>query len=167
MWSEFASLVSKWYHINSTSVRLFLWAFLMTSSLLIIQVTLRAFFGRPGEWFEQNDLDGDKNSIFHDLDGSISSYTDTYVARADNFLIRHPQCVDVPHWNGVVCSGKYSQVKKKESHSPCAFSCHVNMQVHHCSKAVVCTISLCFWWKPQHESFYVMKNIVKKFYCEK
>uniref|UniRef100_A0A8C1CVJ4 hyaluronoglucosaminidase n=1 Tax=Cyprinus carpio carpio TaxID=630221 RepID=A0A8C1CVJ4_CYPCA len=78
--------------------------------LLIIQVTLRAFFGRPGEWFEQNDLDGDKNSIFHDLDGSISSYTDTYVARADNFLIRHPQCVDVPHWNGVVCSGKYSQV---------------------------------------------------------
>uniref|UniRef100_A0A672MZM9 Transmembrane protein 2 n=1 Tax=Sinocyclocheilus grahami TaxID=75366 RepID=A0A672MZM9_SINGR len=73
-------------------------------------VTLRAFFGRPGEWFEQNDLDGDKNSIFHDLDGSISSYTDTYVARADNFLIRHPQCVDVTHWNGVVCSGKYSQV---------------------------------------------------------
>uniref|UniRef100_A0A8C1MAQ0 hyaluronoglucosaminidase n=1 Tax=Cyprinus carpio TaxID=7962 RepID=A0A8C1MAQ0_CYPCA len=75
-----------------------------------VSVTLRAFFGRPGEWFEQNDLDGDKNSIFHDLDGSISSYTDTYVARADNFLIRHPQCVDVPHWNGVVCSGKYSQV---------------------------------------------------------
>uniref|UniRef100_A0A671KE17 Transmembrane protein 2-like n=1 Tax=Sinocyclocheilus anshuiensis TaxID=1608454 RepID=A0A671KE17_9TELE len=73
-------------------------------------VTLRAFFGRPGEWFEQNDLDGDKNSIFHDLDGSISNYTDTYVARADNFLIRHPQCVDVPHWNGVVCSGKYFQV---------------------------------------------------------
>ncbi|XP_048043522.1 cell surface hyaluronidase [Megalobrama amblycephala] len=73
-------------------------------------VTLRAFFGRPGEWFEQNDLDGDKNSIFHDLDGSISNYADTYVARADNFLIRHPQCVDVPQWNGVVCSGKYSQV---------------------------------------------------------
>uniref|UniRef100_A0A672RI26 Transmembrane protein 2-like n=1 Tax=Sinocyclocheilus grahami TaxID=75366 RepID=A0A672RI26_SINGR len=73
-------------------------------------VTLRAFFGRPGEWFEQNDLDGDKNSIFHDLDGSISNYTDTYVARADNFLIRHPQCVDVPDWNGVVCSGKYFQV---------------------------------------------------------
>ncbi|XP_051749548.1 cell surface hyaluronidase [Ctenopharyngodon idella] len=73
-------------------------------------VTLRAFFGRPGEWFEQNDLDGDKNSIFHDVDGSISNYTDTYMARADNFLIRHPQCVDVPRWNGVVCSGKYSQV---------------------------------------------------------
>lgn len=73
-------------------------------------VTLRAFFGRPGDWFEQNDLDGDKNSIFHDLDGSISGYADTYVARADNFLIRHPQCVDMPQWNGVVCSGKYSQV---------------------------------------------------------
>ncbi|KAI7813586.1 cell surface hyaluronidase [Triplophysa rosa] len=73
-------------------------------------VTLRAFFGRPGEWFEQNDLDGDKNSIFHDVDGSISNYIDTYVGRADNFLIRHPQCVDVPRWNGVVCSGKYSQV---------------------------------------------------------
>uniref|UniRef100_A0A8C1MU05 hyaluronoglucosaminidase n=1 Tax=Cyprinus carpio TaxID=7962 RepID=A0A8C1MU05_CYPCA len=75
-----------------------------------VSVTLRAFFGRPGEWFEQNDLDGDKNSIFHDLDGSISNYKDTYVARADNFLIRHPQCVEFPHWNGVVCSGKYSQV---------------------------------------------------------
>ncbi|TRY81913.1 hypothetical protein DNTS_013379 [Danionella cerebrum] len=73
-------------------------------------VTLRAFFGRPGEWFEQNDLDGDKNSIFHDVDGSISSYPDTFVSRADNFLVRHPQCVDVPQWNGVVCSGKYGQV---------------------------------------------------------
>lgn len=87
--------------------------------ILIIQVTLRAFFGQPGEWFEQNDLDGDKNSIFHDVDGSISNYRDTYVGRADNFLIRHPQCVDVPRWNGVVCSGKYSQVKTWVSYYAC------------------------------------------------
>uniref|UniRef100_A0A1A8UJ54 hyaluronoglucosaminidase n=1 Tax=Nothobranchius furzeri TaxID=105023 RepID=A0A1A8UJ54_NOTFU len=72
--------------------------------------TLRAFFGRPGQWFEENDLDGDKNSIFHDVDGSVSGYRDTYVGRADNYLIQHPNCVQMPRWNGVTCSGRYSQV---------------------------------------------------------
>lgn len=71
---------------------------------------LRAFFGRPGQWFEENDLDGDKNSIFHDVDGSVTGYTDTYVGRADNLLIQHPGCVNMPQWSGVICSGRYSQV---------------------------------------------------------
>uniref|UniRef100_A0A667XXB2 hyaluronoglucosaminidase n=1 Tax=Myripristis murdjan TaxID=586833 RepID=A0A667XXB2_9TELE len=74
------------------------------------QVGLRAFFGRPGQWFEENDLDGDKNSIFHDVDGSVTGYRDTYVGRADNFLIQHPSCVNISQWNGVICSGRYSQV---------------------------------------------------------
>uniref|UniRef100_A0A667Y2M7 hyaluronoglucosaminidase n=1 Tax=Myripristis murdjan TaxID=586833 RepID=A0A667Y2M7_9TELE len=73
-------------------------------------VGLRAFFGRPGQWFEENDLDGDKNSIFHDVDGSVTGYRDTYVGRADNFLIQHPSCVNISQWNGVICSGRYSQV---------------------------------------------------------
>uniref|UniRef100_A0A8C9YK12 Cell migration inducing hyaluronidase 2 n=1 Tax=Sander lucioperca TaxID=283035 RepID=A0A8C9YK12_SANLU len=73
-------------------------------------VGLRAFFGRPGQWFEENDLDGDKNSLFHDVDGSVTGYTDTYVGRADNYLIQHPGCVNVSQWNGVICSGRYSQV---------------------------------------------------------
>uniref|UniRef100_A0A8C6NSJ5 Cell migration inducing hyaluronidase 2 n=1 Tax=Nothobranchius furzeri TaxID=105023 RepID=A0A8C6NSJ5_NOTFU len=73
--------------------------------------TLRAFFGRPGQWFEENDLDGDKNSIFHDVDGSVSGYRDTYVGRADNYLIQHPNCVQMPRWNGVTCSGRYSQTQ--------------------------------------------------------
>ncbi|KAM3867966.1 cell surface hyaluronidase [Diretmus argenteus] len=73
-------------------------------------VGLRAFFGRPGQWFEENDLDGDKNSIFHDTDGSVTGYRDTYVGRADNYLIQHPACVNVSQWNGVICSGHYSQV---------------------------------------------------------
>ncbi|XP_014026927.2 cell surface hyaluronidase [Salmo salar] len=73
-------------------------------------VGLRAFFGRPGQWFDENDLDGDKNSIFHDVDGSVTGYRDTYVGRADNYLIRHPGCVNITQWNGVVCSGTYSQV---------------------------------------------------------
>ncbi|XP_061674010.1 cell surface hyaluronidase [Syngnathoides biaculeatus] len=73
-------------------------------------VGLRSFFGRPGQWFEENDLDGDKNSIFHDVDGSVTGYKDTYVGRADNFLIQHPSCVNQPLWNGVICSGHYSQV---------------------------------------------------------
>ncbi|XP_029960384.1 cell surface hyaluronidase [Salarias fasciatus] len=73
-------------------------------------VGLQAFFGRPGQWFEENDLDGDKNSIFHDVDGSVTGYRDTYVGRADNYLIQHPGCVRLPQWSGVTCSGRYSQV---------------------------------------------------------
>uniref|UniRef100_A0A3Q1H0Y1 hyaluronoglucosaminidase n=1 Tax=Anabas testudineus TaxID=64144 RepID=A0A3Q1H0Y1_ANATE len=73
-------------------------------------VGLRAFFGRPGQWFEDNDLDGDKNSIFHDVDGSVTGYRDTYVGRADNYLIQHPKCVNMSQWNAVICSGRYSQV---------------------------------------------------------
>lgn len=73
-------------------------------------VSLPAFFGRPGQWFEENDLDGDKNSIFHDVDGSVTGYRDTYVGRADNYLIQHPACINKPQWNGVICSGRYAQV---------------------------------------------------------
>ncbi|KAM4616956.1 cell surface hyaluronidase [Polymixia lowei] len=73
-------------------------------------VGLRAFFGRPGQWFEENDLDGDKNSIFYDSDGSVTGYRNAYVGRADNYLIQHPDCVNISQWNGVVCSGHYTQV---------------------------------------------------------
>lgn len=69
------------------------------------------FFGRPGQWFEDNDLDGDKNSIFHDMDGSVTGYRDTYVGRTDNYMIQHPGCVKILQWNGVICSGRYSQVR--------------------------------------------------------
>ncbi|OXB64791.1 hypothetical protein ASZ78_010384 [Callipepla squamata] len=72
-------------------------------------VSLKAFFGKPGPWFEEVDLDGDKNSIFHDLDGSVTDYKDTYVGRMDNYLIQHPKCVNNTEWNGVICSGTYAQ----------------------------------------------------------
>uniref|UniRef100_G3VTP3 hyaluronoglucosaminidase n=1 Tax=Sarcophilus harrisii TaxID=9305 RepID=G3VTP3_SARHA len=73
-------------------------------------VSLNVFFGKPGPWFEDCDLDGDKNSIFHDVDGSVTRYKDTYVGRMDNYLIRHPDCVNVIKWNGIICSGTYAQV---------------------------------------------------------
>ncbi|XP_033890991.3 cell surface hyaluronidase [Acipenser ruthenus] len=73
-------------------------------------VSLKVFFGISGPWFEENELDGDKNSIFHDVDGSVTGYKDAYVGRMDNFLIRHPDCINVTKWNGVICSGRYSQV---------------------------------------------------------
>uniref|UniRef100_W5MTF7 hyaluronoglucosaminidase n=1 Tax=Lepisosteus oculatus TaxID=7918 RepID=W5MTF7_LEPOC len=73
-------------------------------------VSLKVFFGKPGPWFEENELDGDKNSIFHDVDGSVTGYPDTYVGRMDNSLIRHPECINITQWNGVICSGRYSQV---------------------------------------------------------
>ncbi|KAJ7422641.1 transmembrane protein 2 [Willisornis vidua] len=73
-------------------------------------VSLKAFFGKPGPWFEEGDLDGDKNSVFHDLDGSVTDYKDTYVGRMDNYLIQHPKCINITEWNAVVCSGNYAQV---------------------------------------------------------
>ncbi|KAG7258499.1 hypothetical protein CRUP_002636, partial [Coryphaenoides rupestris] len=73
-------------------------------------VGLRAFFGRPGQWFEENDLDGDKNSIFQDVDGSATGYAGVFVGRADNFLIRHPSCANLSTWNAIACSGRYAQV---------------------------------------------------------
>uniref|UniRef100_A0ABM5FSC6 hyaluronoglucosaminidase n=1 Tax=Pogona vitticeps TaxID=103695 RepID=A0ABM5FSC6_9SAUR len=73
-------------------------------------VSLKVFFGKPGPWFEEADLDGDKNSIFHDVDGSVTEYKDTYAGRIDNYLIRHPDCINVTKWNGVVCSGTYAQI---------------------------------------------------------
>uniref|UniRef100_A0A8C9BR76 hyaluronoglucosaminidase n=1 Tax=Phocoena sinus TaxID=42100 RepID=A0A8C9BR76_PHOSS len=73
-------------------------------------VSLNVFFGKPGPWFEDCELDGDKNSIFHDIDGSVTGYKDVYVGRIDNYLIRHPSCVNVTKWNAVVCSGNYAQV---------------------------------------------------------
>lgn len=86
------------------------WVLEYLTAVFCPQVGLRAFFGRPGQWFEENDLDGDKTSIFHDVDGTVTGYRDTYVGRADNFLIQHPDCVHMAPWSGVICSGRYSQV---------------------------------------------------------
>ncbi|KAM6301555.1 cell surface hyaluronidase CEMIP2-like [Podargus strigoides] len=73
-------------------------------------VGLKVFFGRSGQWFGNNDNDGDKMSVFHDLDGSVTGYPDTFVGRADNYLLRHPGCLTVPRWNGVMCTGKFAQL---------------------------------------------------------
>ncbi|XP_064421803.1 inactive cell surface hyaluronidase CEMIP2-like [Latimeria chalumnae] len=73
-------------------------------------VGLKVFFGKAGQWFGTNDYDGDKTSIFHDLDGSVTGYQDVFVARADNYLVRHPGCLTIPRWNAVLCNGKYAQL---------------------------------------------------------
>uniref|UniRef100_G1N7X6 G8 domain-containing protein n=1 Tax=Meleagris gallopavo TaxID=9103 RepID=G1N7X6_MELGA len=75
-------------------------------------VGLKVFFGRAGQWFGNNDNDGDKMSVFHDLDGSVTGYSNIFVGRADNYLLRHPGCVTVPRWNGVMCTGRYAQVRR-------------------------------------------------------
>lgn len=80
---------------------------------LSCKVSLKVFFGKPGPWFEEADQDGDKNSIFHDVDGSVTGFKDTYVGRMDNYLIRHPDCSNFITWNGVVCSGTFAQVKRE------------------------------------------------------
>uniref|UniRef100_A0A8C4RLB9 Cell migration inducing hyaluronidase 2 n=1 Tax=Erpetoichthys calabaricus TaxID=27687 RepID=A0A8C4RLB9_ERPCA len=70
----------------------------------------KVFFGKAGPWFEENELDGDKNSLFHDLDGSVTGYEGVFVGRMDNDLIRHPDCINDTTWNAVICSGRYSQI---------------------------------------------------------
>uniref|UniRef100_A0A7M4FFE8 hyaluronoglucosaminidase n=1 Tax=Crocodylus porosus TaxID=8502 RepID=A0A7M4FFE8_CROPO len=79
-------------------------------SQIRMERSVSVFFGRPGQWFGDNDNDGDKVSVFHDLDGSVTGYPDTFVGRADNSLLRHPGCLTVPRWNGMICTGKYAQL---------------------------------------------------------
>lgn len=71
------------------------------------------FFGEPGPWFNQLDMDGDKTSVFHDVDGSVSEYPGSYLTKDDNWLVRHPDCINVPDWRGAICSGRYAQVGKQ------------------------------------------------------
>ncbi|XP_062998620.1 cell migration-inducing and hyaluronan-binding protein [Elgaria multicarinata webbii] len=75
-----------------------------------VPITSRVFFGEPGPWFNGLDMDGDKTSVFHDVDGSVSEYPGSYLIKEDNWLIKHPDCIDVPDWRGSVCSGHYAQV---------------------------------------------------------
>ncbi|XP_005862919.2 PREDICTED: cell migration-inducing and hyaluronan-binding protein-like [Myotis brandtii] len=86
------------------------WHFLSTSHTPGTMITSRVFFGEPGPWFNQLDMDGDKTSVFHDVDGSVSEYPGSYLTKADNWLLRHPDCIDVPDWRGAICSGHYAQM---------------------------------------------------------
>ncbi|XP_044086275.1 cell migration-inducing and hyaluronan-binding protein isoform X1 [Neovison vison] len=75
-----------------------------------VPITSRVFFGEPGPWFNQLDMDGDKTSLFHDIDGSVSEYPGSYLTKDDNWLVRHPDCINVPDWRGAICSGRYAQM---------------------------------------------------------
>ncbi|KAG8516428.1 Cell migration-inducing and hyaluronan-binding protein [Galemys pyrenaicus] len=75
-----------------------------------VPITSRVFFGEPGPWFNQLDMDGDKTAVFHDVDGSVSEYPGAYLTREDNWLVRHPDCLAAPDWRGAICSGHYAQM---------------------------------------------------------
>ncbi|OCT89718.1 hypothetical protein XELAEV_18018337mg [Xenopus laevis] len=75
-----------------------------------VPISSRVFFGEPGPWFNKLNMDGDKTTVFHDLDGSVSEYPGAYLIKDDNWLLRHPDCIDVPDWKGVICSGNYAQI---------------------------------------------------------
>ncbi len=68
------------------------------------------FFGEPGPWFNKMEMDGDKTTIFHDIDGSVSEYPGAFLVKEDNWLLRHPDCIDIPDWRAAICSGHYAQV---------------------------------------------------------
>ncbi|KAL2088985.1 hypothetical protein ACEWY4_015884 [Coilia grayii] len=75
-----------------------------------VPLTSRVFFGEPGPWFSQMQMDGDKTTIFHDVDGSVSEYPGAFLVKEDNWLLRHPDCIDVPDWRAAICSGHYAQI---------------------------------------------------------
>uniref|UniRef100_A0A8C5EIZ0 hyaluronoglucosaminidase n=1 Tax=Gouania willdenowi TaxID=441366 RepID=A0A8C5EIZ0_GOUWI len=75
-----------------------------------VPITSRVFFGEPGPWFSRMQMDGDKTTIFHDIDGSVSEYPGAYLVKEDNWLLRHPDCIDVPDWKAAICSGHYAQL---------------------------------------------------------
>lgn len=62
-------------------------------------------------------MDGDKTTIFHDIDGSVSEYPGAFLVKEDNWLLRHPDCIDVPDWKAAICSGRYAQVGRQASNS--------------------------------------------------
>ncbi|XP_023933414.1 cell surface hyaluronidase [Lingula anatina] len=75
-------------------------------------VTRHTWVGRvpTGYYASKPDRDGDKTEIFHDEDGSVTGYKDSYVVRTDNHLLRHAGCVEKPEWNAAVCKGSYAQM---------------------------------------------------------
>lgn len=56
-------------------------------------------------------MDGDKTTVFHDVDGTVSEYPGAFLVKEDNWLLRHPDCIDVPDWRAAICSGRYAQVR--------------------------------------------------------
>ncbi|KAK7930480.1 hypothetical protein WMY93_006875 [Mugilogobius chulae] len=82
------------------------------SQLIFDQVPLssRLFFGEVGPWFSRMQMDGDKTTVLHDTDGSLSQYPGAFLVKEDNWLLRHPDCIDVPEWRGAICSGRYAQI---------------------------------------------------------
>lgn len=76
------------------------------------------FFGEPGPWFNNMEMDGDKTTIFHDVDGSVSEYPGAFLVKEDNWLLRNPDCIDVPDWKAAICSGRYAQVGQNLSEPP-------------------------------------------------
>uniref|UniRef100_A0A8B9K669 hyaluronoglucosaminidase n=1 Tax=Astyanax mexicanus TaxID=7994 RepID=A0A8B9K669_ASTMX len=107
-----------------------------------VPITSRVFFGEPGPWFSEMQMDGDKTTVFHDVDGSVSEYPGAFLVKEDNWLLRHPDCIDVPDWRAAICSGRFAQVSatlrlpKKhqrphthtQTHTPAA----TNIQIMHC-----------------------------------
>ncbi|KAG8001668.1 Cell migration-inducing and hyaluronan-binding protein, partial [Nibea albiflora] len=89
-----------------------------------VPITSRVFFGEPGPWFNKMEMDGDKTTIFHDIDGSVSEYPGAFLVKEDNWLLRHPDCIDVPDWRAAICSGHYAQIYV-QTRNPANLNMHI------------------------------------------
>lgn len=59
--------------------------------------------------FEQENMDGFKGAVIHDIDGSLSGVEDSYVVR-DNGIASDDSCEIKPTWNAAVCQGDYGRI---------------------------------------------------------
>uniref|UniRef100_A0A8D3C0W4 Cell migration inducing hyaluronidase 1 n=1 Tax=Scophthalmus maximus TaxID=52904 RepID=A0A8D3C0W4_SCOMX len=40
----------------------------------------------------------------------LPEYPGAFLVKEDNWLLRHPDCIDVPDWKAAICSGHYAQI---------------------------------------------------------
>uniref|UniRef100_A0A8D0D9G8 Cell migration inducing hyaluronidase 1 n=1 Tax=Sander lucioperca TaxID=283035 RepID=A0A8D0D9G8_SANLU len=56
---------------------------------------------------------------------SLLEYPGAFLVKEDNWLLRHPDCIDVPDWKAAICSGHYAQVIYVQTRNPANLNMHI------------------------------------------
>jgi hypothetical protein len=65
-------------------------------------------------WF--GDYDGDRKPVIHDVDGTLTGVTDSFIVRNLPFYTT-PNCYPRPEWEGQVCKERYGQLFIRNANS--------------------------------------------------
>jgi hypothetical protein len=75
----------------------------------------RVYHGAAGQsWF--GDYDGDRKPVIHDVDGTLTGVTDSFIVRNLPFYTT-PNCYPRPEWEGQVCKERYGQLFIRNANS--------------------------------------------------